>query len=289
MPTPPIDTQSLVNPYLIGELIWTQIAPYLEKYDVAFSESHPTEAVSRPTIVWEVARRVPGLDGLKGKSRAPMFAYDLGRNKDTGLQEQMYQQEYTVFLEYSIYGGSSSKLGDLAWDLERAVLSANYSLGRLYPGYRAFFHEQRKDDAIRVRPFDLLSRKVVFLIHLPISFVVSEPTLAEIQYFFVMGRLLIEDARLTRTSSATAFHIPVKDFDIVTGITLIHLIRSGKVIVLEQGTDFDVIKDDNSPRAHIGWRDGLGGLTPNVGEEFKVSYTKATVFMADITKHLPKD
>lgn len=268
-----------VNPYRLPSIIWELVSPYMRKYDVQFSEKAPREQVGKPLITWKIIRRVPGTRERGGKSTGPTFSHRLNRTSEN-FNVEAYQADFRIWLEYTVYGNSSTEIDDIAWDLENAVRDTSGTLESNIPGFKLKFSEQSTDQLLKNTPPELSVRTLLFEVHLPVTYTRQIRALKEIQLEMLAGRAVYQDAAFTRDSPNDSYDIDVGDYKYVVQIWLITITRSGEVIRLKPGTDYTIEFAEGAPRVFIRWNDE-SGLTPAVEEEFRVSYSVSTSFMVN--------
>jgi hypothetical protein len=275
------DNQAFISPYKLGQYVWEIIAPYFEKYDIAISEAYPLDVVEKPTIVWRTRRRTAGTAGVRSKGKS--YAYKKGVTAD-GIIEEVHQANFDTLLEFSVFGTSPSTVDDIVWDLENAINESVGTLQRAIPGFAMVFHEQWADHGLSVRVHnEVIYRTILFRAYLPVSYLRSFRQIRGIEIVFTAGRLTYVGQRQTRSSSSTEFEIPVSKYRIVTNIIDVSIVRNTEHIVLEKGVDYTVSEPSINQSSKITWLDDTG-LTPAVNENFQVTYSVSTVFLADVYK-----
>lgn len=272
-----------VNPYRLPSIIWELVSPYMRKYDVQFSEKAPREQVGKPLVTWKIIRRIPGTGERRGHSTGPSFSYKTGRTSQN-FNLEAHRADYRIWLEYQVYGNSSTEIDDIAWDLENAVRETSGTLESKIPGFKLKFSEQSTDQILKNTPAELSVRTLLFEVHLPVTYIRQIKALKEVQIEMLAGRAVYTDTAFTRDSPNDTYDIEVGDYKYVVQIWLITLTRNSEVVRLKPGTDYTIEFAEGAPRVFIRWNDE-NGLTPAVGEEFRVSYSVSTSFMVDADQY----
>lgn len=148
------------------------------------------------------------------------------------------------------------------------------------------FSEQSTDQLLKNTPPELSVRTLLFEVHLPVTYTRQVKALKSIQMEILAGRAVYQDTAFTRDSPNDTYDIAAGDYKYVVQIWLITLTRNGVVIPLKPGTDYTIVFAEKAPRVYIRWNDA-NGLTPAVGEAFRVSYSVSTSFMVN-TDHSQK-
>lgn len=278
-----VDNRALISPYKIGQYIWEIVSPYFEKYDIAISEAYPQEKVSKPTVVWKTRNRKPGSDGGRIRSKGATYAGHLGVSND-GLIDEFHQMDYTLMLEFSVFGTSSAVLDDIAWDLENAIKDAEGPLQRKIKGFAIHFSEQWSDQGLSVRLHDaVIYRTLIFQVLVPVWYIKRFRQIRGVDIAFFAGRLAYQGIEFTRTSLEETFTIPVDKYKLVTDIIEITIVRNNEIVILERDTDYTVEQAAVGHSQIIRWNDDHG-LVPAVDENFRVTYAVASRFLANVYK-----
>jgi hypothetical protein len=269
-----LDSSGYVNPYQVPQIIWSLIQEqFSEKYGVEVTDMFPAERVERPTIAWRIYNRVPG-GGKEGLTNAKGSNFRKIESRDeNGRINLLYVQEQRVTYEFAVFGPTNQVAEDIAWDLELAILETVGELQQLIPGFHMFFLEQIGDTTLAWRRQDeLCVRTLRFLCQFPVKRIQSEKTIDTISKNIAFGEYR-DRKTVTRTSDSDVFYIPVNANQRVKAVLLVGLYdTSGEVKPLVQGTDYDVLIDENQVR-YIKWL--KHGVSPSVGESFRVDFLYA--------------
>jgi hypothetical protein len=266
------DSQSDVNPAHIPKMIWMYLEPYFTKtYDLNYVDAFPDKAVDRPTITWRMFHCKPG-GGERGvmHSRGPTFS---GTKKITpeGSVIEEYRQQFMVTYEFAVFGTSNAQVDDIAWDLHNGVLQTVGLMQEQLTGFTCSFLEQIGDSTLLWRAQDeLMIRTLRFICTVPVRYSRVLPQLRFFHKTIQSGRMFVQGSRVTRTDSDPIYYVPVDEDKKVVGIVAIFLMTTSNLQPLLQGTDYQVLKDEDN-EVYIRWEDDYGKV-PAVGEDFRVDY-----------------
>lgn len=274
------DSVALCAPHDPPRLLWDLIEDYfINKYNIKLSQTTPRETVTQPVITWRILRRTPGGNADQRVQRAgeSFTGYTTGQSNADGTIVEIHTQRQIVLYEYMVYATSSSEADDIVWDLEQSLRLAVSRLSEIIPGIQWKFEEQVADGGLLWRQQDeLLHRTIRFRCDLPIRYPVLKGTIRSIEILSAFGRYS-RRTTFTRLDSPE-FWIPVETNEIVTGIGLITISGSGTThlerFTLRKHIDYEVkLSEQPATRrvAYIEWND-TSGRTPQVGEEFEVTY-----------------
>lgn len=267
------DSLATLRPADVPRILWTHIEPYLTSYNVTFTEAYPRSRVERPTIVWRLKRRIPGISGSPYRHKKGSNFSQVYKNDDDGNVQHLHTQTFTVFYEFAVYGLSTVEADDLAWDFENALLEAEGPIQSDYAGLKIVFHEQDEDSSLSWRQQDeLIVRHLIFEIVVPVRRIRTSPRIRSIQHVYTFGKLGRKE-RVTRASAELRYDPPVAANEFVVGIDFI-LLNTGSTTepykLLHRSVDYEVKKDSNQT-VYVEWNDTYG-LTPIVGQEFVITY-----------------
>lgn len=259
------DHASDINPLRAPSLVWGYVKPYLEKYNVEFTEWAPELPIDKPVICWRVIYRRPG------ERKQPQYA-GYGSRGD-GTSEVRDLVFYNMEIQYKIYAKSSSVLDDLAWDFEFAVLQAEQPIQAQYAGFHIEFARQEVDQSENERKSELETRDLRFKFTVPVNFKRVFRELRNVKIQLWGNDLAYLDVETTYSGDL------ITEFDLPTyrNVKSIHSIKrniGGVDITLDPGTDY-AVKRNATGRIYIEWNEF--GSVPDVGETFWISYVVNSV------------
>ncbi len=265
------DSQSDINPHDVPDMIWSLIETYFErKYDIEVAESYPTKDVTKPIVIWTTIKRTPGREGSKIHGKGTNFTKFLKVSTD-GYVHERHTQQQEMLIEYMVFAPSTSKVKQLAWDLERAVLETVGILQTRIEGFQLYLDQQTPDSSMLWRQQDeLIKRAIRFKLLIPVPFTKLVPELRFIELIESFGRLAVDNEVLSRTDSGKKYYISVDAGQKVVNINFVYLNSADGWQTLELGTDYFIRKDEDQI-LYIEWNDDYGKV-PTVGQDFRVDY-----------------
>lgn len=261
------DTISDINPLKMPSLIWEYMHPYMEKYNILFTQQAPELPVNRNTIVWSLNRRTPG--GGDDSSVRKTARY-LGREHTTeSMVKETHMMYYTLDIEYKIFGRSSSQLDDIAWDFENALLAVKGTINNLYTGFHIKFLEQ-KTDMLDRKSSSSEYRILMFRLVVPVRYFKYIREIKQVRLELWSGRLAAIDEEFVYDGTGYT-RIPLQDYQRVSDI--VNVKRNYDAygdVELTAGIDYIVVQDEDNASKFIQWK--TSGAVPEAGETFWITY-----------------
>ena len=270
----PTDTRADLNPYRMGAEIYDLISPYFRnKYKLEYVEVYSKDRLQGPAITWRTHSRHPG--GGKNKvanARGSNYERSVGVDQ-FGQSVEQHKRQFTIVLDFAVYGTSSNEADEIAWDLENAIYDCEGQLQKKHDGLSLSFTQQLPDTNFSWRDADDLNLRLLrFEVIVPVREKVVLPQLREIQFTAKVGAILGITDLLTRTDSASTYALVLDDAKYVVKdiVDIKRKFADGRIRSLTQGIDYQKVKmDDRS--AIIRWLDDFGA-PPQVGDTFQVEY-----------------
>jgi len=247
--------------------------------NTVFTEKYPDEAVTVPTIVWSIARRVPGKEGKE--TRKPRLREEDRTRPDRDIL--YFGQWTTVIYQFDLYHSSDQEVNRLMEGFERFLLEATPAL--VNAGVETFiFDEQLKDYAIPPTPKDTAVRSLRYMAIFTTVYPVYMKRIGNIKMIINMDRTL-ESLALTRGTTDTDL-LPtteiVDDIEVTLRIERVYavsdlIVTSGILPDYIKDVDYYVAWDDTSRQVSIVWLDS--GKQPTAGATYYVHYDKITEYL----------
>ena len=267
-----------LNPTNIPELLHASMQHSVIS-DTLFTEKYPDEAVTIPTIVWSIHRRIPGKDGKETRKQRI-------RKKETSSNNKSvlyFGQWTTVIYQFDLYHSSDHEVNNLMMRFEQFLMESTPALVRA--GVETFiFNEQVKDYTLPPVPSRTAIRSLRYLTVFTAIYPVYLENIRNIKLIIDMDAKL-ETLAITR-SALTIDNIPLQETvdNIVQDLRIVEIyqvgdnqITSGTIPDYILSIDYYITKDDVSGQLSVVWI--TGGKSPETGATYYIYYEKVDEYL----------